>query len=177
MTNSHDAVSVRPLGHADLPAALAIQSEAYPPFLLEDRHAFASRLAVAAPYCLAATLDGALIAYLLAHGWPGESPPAVGTILDPDAPREVLFIHDLAVSGGGRGSGIGRRLVAEAFALAARDGLWMAELIAVQGAAGYWRRLGFIEASTSPALARKVAGYGPEARWMHREIGSVRPRS
>lgn len=169
MSQKHSAFSVRALEPADLPAALAIQSETYPAFLLEDERAFASRLDLAATYCLAATHDGTLIAYLLAHGWPRQAPPAVGTVLGADA-SEVLFIHDLAVSPAGRGSGIGRTLVARAFDLAAGDGLKTAELIAVEGAAGYWRTLGFAEAAASADLAAKVAAYGPRARWMTREI-------
>ena len=164
---------MRALALADLPAALAIQSATYPAFLLEDERAFASRFDLAATYCLAATQDGALIAYLLAHGWPRRAPPAVGTVLDTAAASEVLFIHDLAVSPAARGSGIGRTLVARAFALAAADGLETAELIAVEGAAGYWRALGFADAATSADLAAKVAAYGPSARWMTRPINDA----
>jgi GNAT superfamily N-acetyltransferase len=159
----------------DLPAALAIQAEVYPAFLCEDEDAFASRLSLAASYCLAATRGGELVAYLLAHGWPHQAPPPVGAILAPRAASEVLYIHDLAVSSAGRGSGIGRRLVARAFELAASDGLASAELIAVEGAAGYWRTLGFAEAPVSAGLAAKVAGYGPEARWMTRAIPVALP--
>lgn len=163
-------ILIRPLRRSDLPAALAIQAEAYPSFLREDEAAFASRLEMAASYCLAATRDGELVAYLLAHGWPGGSPPAVGAVLPRDRLVGVLYIHDLAVSAGGRASGLGRDLVARALGLAARDGLPKAELVAVEGAADYWRRLGFAEAAPSPALAAKVSAYGPAARWMTREI-------
>ena len=92
-------------------------------------------------------------------------PPSVGTGLA-DTACEVLFAHDLAVSGPGQGLGMGQALVSHAFASAARDGLLQAELIAVEKAAGYWRSLGFAEGAVSPALAVKVATYGPEARWM-----------
>jgi GNAT superfamily N-acetyltransferase len=165
-----ETIDVRALTTADLPPALSIQSATYPAFLLEDADAFASRLALPASYCLAATRDGALVAYLLAHGWPARSPPPVGTVLRAPADSEVLFIHDLAVSAAGRGSGIGGRLVGRALALAARDGLAAAELIAVEGAAGYWRKLGFADAPASAELAAKVAGYGPTAGWMERAI-------
>ena len=104
------ALSVRPLDLADLPGALEIQAEAYPAFLREGEAAFASRLRLPHSYCLAASRDGALIAYLLAHGWPRQAPPPVGAVLTAAA-SEVLFIHDLAVSLVGRGSGIGRRLI------------------------------------------------------------------
>lgn len=146
--------------------ALAIQAAAYPPFLIEPADAFASRIDHPAGYCLAARRAGELIGYLLAHGWPRGSPPPVGTFLDPGAPREVLFLHDLSLAPAARGLRVGERLVAAAQAVARRDGLSEAELIAVEGAAGYWRRLGFVEAAMTPALAGKVAGYGEAARWM-----------
>lgn len=170
MAHKTPDIIVRPLTTGDLPAALAIQSEAYPAFLREDEAAFASRLAVTASYSLAATRGGALVAYLLAYGWRRGAPVAVGTILAAGSPGEVLFIHDLAVSSSGRGSGIGQALVAHAFEAAARDGLPGAELIAVEGAARYWCKLGFAEQPVSAALAAKVAAYGPNARWMTRRI-------
>ena len=165
---------IRPLEPGDISAALAIQSQAYPAFLREDEAAFASRIAIKASYCLAATRDGELVAYLLAHGWLGLAPPPVGAILPAEAPSDILFIHDLAVSPQGRGSGIGRDLVARAFELATRDGLDTAELIAVEGAAPYWASLGFEPVDCSAELAAKVAAYGPQACLMKREFGSVR---
>lgn len=159
-------IVIRPLGRADLPDALALQRETYPAFLQEGEQAFASRLDVRPGYCLAATRDDRLIGYLLAHGWESGAPAAVDTILPSTTSGDALFIHDLSVSAAGHGAGLGRRLVSRALALAARDGLASAELIAVEGAAGYWRKLGFEESEVSPALAVKVAGYGDDARWM-----------
>lgn len=173
MTNEASPVILRPLEPADLPAALAIQAQAYPPFLREDAPAFASRIAMHASYCLAATRDGRLIAYLLAHGWPIMAPPAIGAILPADAPSDILFIHDLAVSPAGRGSGVGADLVRRAFAAAARDGLQAAELIAVEGAAPYWRTRGFAPLTCTADLAAKVAIYGPEACLMGRGLGPL----
>ena len=115
-------------------------------------------------------MEGVLVAYPLAHGWPVRSPPPLGKLLPPDSPSEILFIHDLAVGSAGRGLGIGRMLVTQAFAMAARDGLREAELIAVEGAASYWIRLGFAEAPATPELLSKVAAYGADVRWMTRRI-------
>lgn len=90
----------------------------------------------------------------------------MGTALDPAAPAEVLFLHDLALAPAARGLRIGEWLVAAALEAARRDGLSEAELIAVEGAAEYWRRLSFVETPMTPTLATKVAGYGEAARWM-----------
>ncbi|MFN3313221.1 MAG: GNAT family N-acetyltransferase [Hyphomonas sp.] len=170
MTRETPDIFFRPLIQADLAAALAIQAATYPAFLLEPEAAFASRLTVTAPYCLAAVRDDAMIAYLLAYGWPHQSPAAVGEVLMVGRPIEVLFIHDLAVSSAGRGSGIGRKLIAQAFDMAGADGLDEAELIAVEGAASYWSALGFAETEMSAELAQKVAAYGSDARWMTRKL-------
>lgn len=164
------AISVTAMTATDLDDALALQSRSYPAFLVEDASAFASRMGLAASFCLAARREGELLGYLLAHGWPRCSPPAVGTVLTDCGPGDVLFIHDLAVASAGRGSGVGRMLIARAFDLAARAGLRRAELIAVEGAADYWRRLGFVAVPVSGTLAAKVATYGPQACWMEREI-------
>lgn len=165
-----EALVVRPLEKRDLPAALAIQSAVYPSFLVEPADAFASRLDVPQQFCLAAVSNGELVAYLLAHGWPRQSPPPIGAVLPPSAPSEVLFIHDLAVGPNGRGLALGRRLVSRAFELAAEQKLARAELIAVEGAATYWRTLGFSEGGGSAELDAKVAAYGETACWMTREI-------
>jgi GNAT superfamily N-acetyltransferase len=175
MTDENAGAALRRLEPADLPAALAIQARTYPAFLLENEAAFASRLAAAAPYCLAAERGGVLIGYLLAHGWLSQSPPALDARLAPDAPSEVLFLHDLALSPAARGFGVGGRLVARAMEMAARDGLRMAELIAVEGAAPYWETLGFSQEPPPPNLAAKIAAYGAEARWMTRAISSPPP--
>ncbi|WP_137679899.1 GNAT family N-acetyltransferase [Aurantiacibacter suaedae] len=164
-------VAIDALRLPDLPAALAIQAEAYPPFLREGESAFASRIALSASYCLAARREGQLLGYLLAHGWRRQSPPAVGAILHDGEPSEVLFLHDLSVSASGRGLAIGRKLAERALALAAQDGLRRAELIAVEGAARYWSKLGFVAEPVSRALAEKVRGYGEAACWMTRAIG------
>lgn len=170
MDSSVSDISILPFSQHDLPTALQIQGQAYPAFLVEEAAAFRSRISLKTSYCLVAKRGETLLAYLLAHGWRGRSPPAVGTILMDEAPSEVLFIHDLAVSSAGRRSGIGERLVKHAFEAAARDGLRRAELIAVEGAADYWRRLGFLETAVSDGLRRKIESYGPRACWMTRDI-------
>lgn len=177
MATSRAEILIRRLVLDDLPSALSIQAANYPPFLQEGTEAFASRLAVPASYCLAAVREESLIAYLLAHGWPAQEPPPVGAVLRTDAAGEVLYIHDLAVSAEGRGAGLGRRLFDHAFELAGRNGIRSAELIAVEGAAGYWSALGFAEGAPPPDLAAKVSAYGARARWMTRDAPPLSTRA
>jgi GNAT superfamily N-acetyltransferase len=170
MMSSSTGLTIRRLESGDLAAALEIQAAAYPAFLRESAEAFASRLDLPGSYCLAAKRTGVLVAYLLAHPWSGQDPPAIGAILAAPPISDVLYIHDLVVSPTERGSGAGRELVLRALELAARDGLPAAELIAVEGAASYWRTLGFADAELSGERGKKVAAYGPGARWMARSI-------
>jgi len=173
MSRENPAIAVEALGRHDLPAALDLQKAAYPSFLVEGEGAFLSRIELAASYCLAAKHGEALLGYLLAHGWKRQSPPPLGTVLAEGMPSEVLFMHDLAVASAKRGLRVGERLIARAFELAARDGLRSAELIAVEGAADYWRRLGFVDGAVSGELSEKLATYGPLARWMTRDIAPL----
>jgi len=163
-------LSIQVLGRQELPAALDLQAETYPPFLVEEKGVFLSRMNFPASYCLAAKQGGELLGYLLAHGWSRRSPPPLGTLLAHGMRSEVLFIHDLAVSSAKRGLRVGQTLITRAFELAAQDGLSRAELIAVEGASDYWRRLGFAEEPVSGELREKLKTYGPLARWMTREI-------
>ncbi|AKH41375.1 ribosomal protein S18 acetylase RimI-like enzyme [Altererythrobacter atlanticus] len=172
MTHSLTRLSVRPLRHEDVPAAWKIQSQCYPDFLIEGEEAFASRLDLPLSYCLAATIDGDLCGYLLAHGWPAQSPPELAKPVSGEEESEVLLIHDLAVAPAGRGLAIGKALIERAFSMAAADGLRTAELIAVQGAAPYWSSLGFVEAKPDAELASRLAAYGDDAVWMTRSMAS-----
>lgn len=174
MSSAHPDISIQVLDQRDLPAAIAIQMAVYPTFLIEDEAAFVSRIARPGACCLAAKEGADLLGYLLAHRWRRASPPSLG-VLPPDAvPGEVLFIHDLAVAPAKRGLGVADRLIAHAFEWAARDGLRAAELVAVEGAAAYWRRRGFAEGGVSADVRNKLLPYGPHAQWMTRDIPSPR---
>lgn len=163
-------MSIKVLARHDLRAVLDIQAQTYPTFLVEEESVFLNRINLRTSYCLAAKHGDELLGYLLAHGWSRQSPPPLGSLLADGVPSEVLFIHDLAVSSEKRGLRVGQRLIARAFALATHDGLCSAELIAVEGAANYWRRLGFVEEAVSGELLKKLETYGSLARWMKREI-------
>ena len=58
-------IAIRGFARSDLAHALAIQSQVYPAFLVESAASFSSRLDATMPYCLAATVDGQLVGYML----------------------------------------------------------------------------------------------------------------
>ena len=68
MVNDAKDLVIARMQSQDLGAALVIQSEVYPSFLIENTRAFASRLAIANSYCLTAKCGGTMVAYLIAYG-------------------------------------------------------------------------------------------------------------
>lgn len=165
---------LRPLSAADLPAVEAIQHTAFAPLYRESADILGSRLTVAPTCCWGAFVDGAMMAYILSHPWPAGSPPAIGTALEPPPPGDNWFVHDLAQAPEGAGRGLARALVRSAADAAMALGLTRGDLIAVQGAAGFWAKMGYAEPdAVPPALAAKVAGYGPDARYMTARLADL----
>jgi GNAT superfamily N-acetyltransferase len=158
---------VRPLTEADLPAAAAIQNAVYLPLYREDAEVLGSRIIAAPTLCWGAFEGDDLAAYILSHPWPAAAPPPIGVRLSPAPASDNWFVHDLAVSPGARGQGLGLALARRAARAAVEASLTRGDLIAVQGAASFWRRLGYAPPLELPAeLAEKVAAYGPDAAYM-----------
>lgn len=158
---------LRPLKPVDLAAAVALQNAVYMPLYCEPAEILGSRLEIAPTCCWGAFEDDRLLAYILSHPWPAAVPPAIGTTLGAPPPGDNWFIHDLAIGEAARGLGLGRALVRRAADAAVALGLVRGDLIAVQGAGGFWARMGYADPPDLPAaLAAKVAGYGPDARYM-----------
>ncbi|WP_259043780.1 GNAT family N-acetyltransferase [Chromobacterium alkanivorans] len=86
--------------------------------------------------------------------------------LSPDA-ADTLFIHDLALHPDARGHGLGPRLVQTVLGQGRRRGLRQARLVAVQGAARYWRRFGY-QACARDDYTRRT--YGESAVGMQRPL-------
>ncbi|WP_332770953.1 GNAT family N-acetyltransferase [Phenylobacterium sp.] len=168
--------NLRPLSAADIPACAALQNAAYLPLYREPAEILASRLTVAPTCCWGAFGgDGGLTAYILSHPWPAAAPPAIGTALGAPPPGDNWFIHDLAIGEAARGLGLGRALVRMAADAALALGLVRGDLIAVQGAGGFWARMGYADPPHLPAaLAAKVAAYGPDARYMTVRLGDLK---
>lgn len=154
----------------DIPAAMAIQTLAHSPELVEPPEVLANRAQLPSSCSLAAWHDDEMVGYLIAHGWAADTPPPLGRLVEPAAEDEVLFLHDLAVAPAGRGLRIGGLLVEQATTLAVQAGLCRAQLIAVASAAPYWQGLGFAAQPVSPAMREKLALYGSNAVWMGRDL-------
>lgn len=155
---------------ADLDAVAAIAVVGFPDHF-EGRACFDNRLSLnpSGSFVLAAG-DGPPQGYLVAYPWAADTAPALNTLI-PSIPAEasVMYLHDLAllptVRGGGWSRPIVERLVDESRA----DGWPALALVAVNDAAPFWERHGF-RVVEAPGLAAKLAGYGPDARYMVRRL-------
>jgi ribosomal protein S18 acetylase RimI-like enzyme len=160
--------SIRPARRSDLDAILRIQARCYTAIVPESPGSMGAKLTAAPDSCfVAGRADGTPIAYLLALPWRFDDPPhlnaqACQVPADPD----TLYLHDLAVAPEARGSGAADALVGAFMAALAASRLGRASLIAIQGSAGWWARHGFEPVAATPALSKRLAGYGPDARYM-----------
>jgi hypothetical protein len=108
--------------------------------------------------------------YMISHPWRRADPPALNHLLGTlPEDADCWYIHDVAIDTGWRGSGGTAAIVAILDAIARTASFEVMALVAVAGADGYWRRLGFRDATTD-ALRVKLAGYGADARYMERRL-------
>ncbi|HEY9270217.1 GNAT family N-acetyltransferase [Achromobacter sp.] len=158
---------------SDVDAILALQTLAYPGFLLESAGFFQNRLALAPAHCwvaqASASLDG-LLGYLISYPWDAGLPPALDVTLPAlPAGADHWFLHDCAVAPSAQGLGVGQALLRAAAAGAHEGGLRRASLVSLESAVGYWQRHGYQPVDADSAdLAEKLAGYGPHAQYMSR---------
>jgi ribosomal protein S18 acetylase RimI-like enzyme len=170
------SIDMRALHVDDLPQMLALQASVYPSALLESAQVLASKIgAVPAGWMSLAATDGdTLCAYALGYPWRSDQQPCWNRPLARQQDCDVLYLHDVAVSKAYAGRGIANELVSQLMQQGQQFGLSRAILIAVEGAQGYWSRLGFVAlptGNTDPA-------FGGDAVLMQRELaqpGSMQP--
>ena len=160
----------RAMTAADVDGVIAVAAVGFPDHF-EGRDCFENRLALNPGGCFVlARDDGPPQGYLIAYPWTADAAPALNTRIDaiPDD-ASVMYLHDLALDPAVRGSGWSRPIV-ERLAADARAAGWPAlTLVAVNAAAPFWERQGFSVADP-PGMADKLAGYGPDARYMVRPL-------
>ncbi|MDZ4108593.1 MAG: GNAT family N-acetyltransferase [Brevundimonas sp.] len=168
---SRNALNWRAMTAGDLDAVASIAAVGFPDHF-EGRDCFENRLALNPEGCFVlAGKEGPPRGYLVAYPWSADAAPALNVLIDaiPDD-VSVIYLHDLAIDPAVRGGGWSRPIV-ERVAHEARAAGWPAlALVAVNDAAAFWERHGFV-AIDSPSVAEKLAGYGPDARYMVRALG------
>ncbi len=159
---------------ADVPAVMALQAECYGPAYLESAAAFEAKLrATRGLHCSYLAVDGdRTLGYVVSLPIGREGLPALdATEVERAVAPDSLYLHDLAVSPAGRAQRLGHKLVQQVVQRAQDMGLRQISLVAVQGSADYWQRLGFRDDhASSAALAHQLASFGPDARLMRRDL-------
>lgn len=161
---------IHPLTLNDLPELLAIQSVCYGDGFHESAQAFRAKLEASPDTHWLCRRDGQALGYLVAL------PVAAGQLPPLNAPQvakaeaaEWLYVHDMAILPEARSLGLGKRFMAEAERVVMETGLRGLALVAVQGAEGYWAKLGFCtKTETSAELAQKLASFGDGAVYMEK---------
>ncbi|GGP24324.1 GNAT family N-acetyltransferase [Silvimonas amylolytica] len=134
----------------------------------EPVETFAARLRLSPGSSWVAEAGGQVLGYFFTHPWAGETPPPLGRALQQlPANQDTHFLHDLAVHPQARGRGVAPRLVEAALDWGRQRGLKFTRLVAVAGAAPFWRKWGFKPVATAPA-------YGDDAALMALPVESQR---
>jgi ribosomal protein S18 acetylase RimI-like enzyme len=154
----------RAMQPADLSAVVAL-STAVHLHHPEDAWIFAERLSLAAAGCF--VLGTPVAGYAISHPWRLTGPPALDTLLGalPVAP-ECWHLHDIVVAMAERGAGHGAAGLGAVLTAAEAAGFRTASLVAIDGQAARWERLGFKLARCEAGAA--LATYGAGAAWMTR---------
>lgn len=159
----------RPMAEADLDGVVETARLSFPDHP-EDRACFENRLTLNPGGCFVLEDAAGVCGYLIAYPWRRDSAPALNALiayLPGDA--DVLYLHDLALHPRARGGGRTREIVERLAEQARAQGWTEMALVAVNDAERFWRRNGF-EVASSSDMGRKLADYGPDARYMIRRL-------
>lgn len=168
-----DALSIKPVEDSDWAGIMRVQQACYAPPLVESEVALRSKAAASPATCfIASTVAGEIAAYLLAHPYPRGEWPDLDRATIPHAPAGNLLLHDMAVHPDFAGQGLGALLFQEVERLAQAQGYSTISLVAVQDAAGYWRKLGFASLPPAPpGSGMQAKSYGTGAVLMEKRLG------
>ena len=135
---------VRPLVSADLAEIARIERESYPPELREGEAALLSKMALFRAGALGCFDGGRMCGYAFALPWKAGTLIGVGQVLDAlPAEPDIMYVHDMVVDPACRRQGVASTLFGEIARLADLLKLARFVLVAVQGSAAFWQRLGF----------------------------------
>jgi GNAT superfamily N-acetyltransferase len=142
------------------------------PLYPESEEVPAERLSLFPAGCLIARdARGEVLGYAVSHPGRLGRPPALDSRLGQiPADADCLYLHDVALLPEARGLGLGLSLMDLLRALAARSGLKVLALTAVNRSTSYWRSRGFSDYSGDEVLAAKLSSYGEDAVYMISEV-------
>lgn len=154
----------RTIKENDWPSILRIQQECYGEEIQETLAALQSRWHLSPGSCFVVENECALMGYALSHPWKDHDVPALNIPLHALSGSGLLYVHDVAVSPSGRGSGAAALLVNALISSARAGNLCTMALTAVQDSGVFWKKYGFHVADYQGNLK----GYGDGAAYMTR---------
>ena len=155
----------------DLDAVLAIQDACYTEIVPESKEAYIKKLQLSPSSCFVAHHLGNMVGYLIAIPSQLQALPALNsTLLSSADSANCLYLHDLAVIPAASGLGVGKVLVHRFFQSMSFLGFEQAALIAIQNAAGFWQKQGFVVSEPIGASKQALRSYGADGCVMQFEI-------
>ncbi|EDP66585.1 GCN5-related N-acetyltransferase [alpha proteobacterium BAL199] len=139
----------------------------------EREEVFAEKVRLSPEGCQVLEADDRIVGYILSHRWRRQSPAALDSLLgELPAKADCWYIHDLGMGAGARGTGAATEIVGRIIRAAERERLPVVALVAIAGAIGFWRKLGF-QVVVAKGLAAKLREYGENAVYMELTLGAA----
>jgi hypothetical protein len=140
--NSLEAPRWRAMTRSDLAGVTALATRIHPNFP-ERPEVLSEKFALFPAGCFVIADANAIHGYCFSHPWAG-APPSLDTFLDalPLAP-ESYFIHDLTLDDTMRRRNFAAQLVPQLMRVARDANVFRMTLVAVNGSAPFWSRMGF----------------------------------
>ncbi|MCE9649503.1 MAG: GNAT family N-acetyltransferase [Parvibaculum sp.] len=156
----------RPMTPADIHAVDEIGRVVHPGFP-EDIAVLKNRLALFPAGCFVADGEDARLGYAVSHPSVVGRPAPLNTVIDA-LPRDAdcLFLHDIALTEGARGHGLGGSLLEKLKTVARHAGFARLGLVSVNNSRAYWLAQGFRVLEADETLAAKLATYEADAAYM-----------
>lgn len=164
-------VEIRKACMYDLEHIMNIQTQCYKSDLIEDYDVFKGILQHDLSFV--AEYDGGLIGYLLVHFSKRDTVPLLHSLPSKKEYQEdnTLFIHDMSVLPTYQCNGIGRNLIIRFEET--RTTATMVQLIAVNGAQNFWKKIGFEERTDKNLSKDQIANYGGFCVFMEKWIQPI----
>lgn len=157
----------RPMQQADMTAVSAISDAVHGDYT-EPLAVYDERRMLYPAGCFVLDAGRGVEGYLIVHPWRHGGPPPLGELMGAlPATPDSLYLHDLALMPGARGTGAGAAATRIALEIAAHAGLRDVYLLAVNGAETFWASRGFAPVADR-AVARKVRATYGDVVYMHR---------
>lgn len=151
-------------------AEIARLSTAHLGLYAEGAEVFDERIRLTPDGCYVLKAKHDIVGYFFSHPWTRFAPPALHQMLGAlPANADCWYVHDVAVDRSARGTGVVPEIFDRVAHVARTRGFSLVTLVAVSGAARYWRTLGFEDATTD-ALRLKLKDYGADAVYMERAL-------